>query len=166
MKDPRKIDHDPLAQIEATLNSGTPDNTTQDEQTAGGDRFISFSDTITFHLSCREGDGAVLSRKDMYSPVADVIADLSKGIYPMSTEWGVNLPGNDDITIWLWADIIEGGPLVNTVLLRNMFQMVVYHQSCYVAGGTRGGSILAVRTGQWSRKLANVGIYAVDAREV
>jgi hypothetical protein len=84
----------------------------------------------------------------------------------MSTDRALDLPGNEDITVWLHVDIFDGRPLMHTVLIQNMFQMVIYNRSCYGPGLTKCGGISAMRAGQRSRKFANVNIYAVEQRNV
>jgi hypothetical protein len=84
----------------------------------------------------------------------------------MWTDWALDLPGNEDVTVWLHVDIFDGRPLMHTVLIQNMFQMVIYNRSCYGPGLTKYGGVSAMRAGQRSRKLANVNIYAVEQRNV
>ncbi|KAG9193677.1 hypothetical protein G6011_03712 [Alternaria panax] len=148
---------------EATLKPRTPDNATRDQQTIADDMSATVTDTIQFKQACNTGHETILSMDNMWINVDIVIRDLEKGIYQMSTDWAEDLPGNEDITVWLHVDIFDPNPeLVHTVLIRNMFQLVVYNTKCYGRRFTKGGSILAMRAGQRNRKLASVSIYAVD----
>jgi len=85
----------------------------------------------------------------------------------MSTDWGEGVPSDDDITVWMHVDIFDPNPaLVHTTLIRNMFQLIVFNSKCNGRRYTKGGSVLAMRAGQRSMKLANVSIYAINGRDV
>lgn len=166
--EPKKnIDQDVSKQAEATLNARIPDNATHDQQTSADDRITTFADNISFKVTCNMGHEAVLSMDNMWLNVGTVIVDLEKGIYQMSTDWGEEVPSDDDITVWMHVDIFDPNPaLVHTTLIRNMFQLIVFNSKCNGRRYTKGGSVLAMRAGQRSMKLANVSIYAINRRDV
>ncbi|CAN9227320.1 unnamed protein product [Alternaria sp. RS040] len=163
----RNIDQDVSTQAVTTLNASVPDNATHDQQTSADDRITTFADNVSFKVTCNMGQEAVLSMDNMWLNVGTVILDLEKGIYQMSTDWGEEIPSDDDIIVWMHVDIFDPNPkLVHTTLIRNMFQLIVFNSKCNGRRYTKGGSVLAMRAGQRSMKLANVSIYAINRRDV
>ncbi|KAF7680085.1 hypothetical protein GT037_001736 [Alternaria burnsii] len=163
----RNIDQDVSTQAVTTLNARVPDNATHDQQTSADDRITTFADNISFKVTCNMGQEAVLSMDNMWLNVGTVMLDLEKGIYQMSTDWGEEIPSDDDIIVWMHVDIFDPNPkLVHTTLIRNMFQLIVFNSKCNGRRYTKGGSVLAMRAGQRSMKLANVSIYAINRRDV
>jgi hypothetical protein len=92
----------------------------------------------------------------MYLTVDFVIPDLSTDAHRGSYMWGIDLPNNLDIGIWLYIGFWGWKPLVDANLIRQMFQVLLYSTRC------PGGWLTATRTAQQKHVVAQVAVYAVN----